>query len=144
MEVNYSCQAMCLGWPRSDNIIIRGEEIKNILEKEFNIPIIVDNDANLFTLAEGILGAGKKYSVVVGVTMGTGVGAGLVIDKKIYHGRKDASEIGHAIINFNGPKCVCGSRGCFEAYASSKSIKWLAPKHGLKGETGESLYDLAS
>jgi len=71
-----------------------------ILKKKFNLPMKMDNDANCFTLAEARLGAGKNCRLVVGLTLGTGVGGGLVIDKKIFHGRGIAGEFGHQFIDF--------------------------------------------
>ncbi len=89
------------------------------LKKELNA--VVDNDVNCFTLAEARLGAGKRKHIVFGLTLGTGVGGALVINNKVY--RSSAGEIGHHIINFNGYKCICGNRGCFEEYCSKRFFK---------------------
>lgn len=137
------CLAIGLGWPSRANVCLFDKEIKKILEKKFKLPVILENDANLFTLYEATIGQGKKYSFVVGVTLGTGIGCGLVIKKKIYCGKGGASELGHMILNFNGPRCKCGSVGCFEEYASSRSIARLAKKYKLAGQDGEKLYKLA-
>jgi glucokinase len=136
-------KGIVLGWPSVVNLVLSGQEIKNILQKKFRVPIILENDANIFALSEAIIGQGKKYSTVVGLTLGTGVGSALVIDKKLYHGRGKASEFGHVSLNFDGPKCVCGNFGCFEEYAGSRALKRLAKKYKLGKQNGESLYELA-
>lgn len=98
--------------------------LAKLLEKEFKIKVIIENDANCFTLAEALLGAGKNKNVVLGITLGSGLGAGLVINKKIYHGSlEEDEEIGHQTIDPNGYKCSCGKKGCLECYASAKFFK---------------------
>jgi glucokinase len=92
----------------------------------------MENDARCFTLAEAMMWAGKGYGIVLGITLGSGIGGGLVMAKiktknpkfKIYKGAfGGAGEIGHMVLDFKGPKCSCGSNGCFEKYASEKFIK---------------------
>jgi len=136
-------KGVALAWPSTVNLSLSGQEMKNILQKKFKVPVILENDANVFTLAEAKLGQGKKYKVVVGLTLGTGVGCGLVIDKKIYHGAGQASEFGHVSLNFSGPKCACGNYGCFEEFAGSRAIERLAKKYKFKNKTGQDLYELA-
>jgi len=75
--------------------------LKKILEHKFKRPVSIDNDANCIALAEAVVGRGKKYSAVMNITLGTGVGAGLVINKKLFRGGHDAIEFGHIIINGN-------------------------------------------
>jgi len=95
--------------------------LKKILEKRFNRPVFVNNDANLGTLAEEKIGAAKGATDVVGVYWGTGIGGGIVVDGKIVHGNSfTAGEIGHLIVEHNGKLCTCGRKGCFESYAA----KW--------------------
>ncbi|HUB83604.1 MAG TPA: ROK family protein [Bryobacteraceae bacterium] len=92
-------------------------------EKAFGIPARVDNDGNAAGLAEAIWGAAIAYRNVFYATLGTGIGAGIVIDRKIYHGRTGAAaEGGHVTIDYNGPRCACGKRGCIEALASGPRI----------------------
>lgn len=105
---------------KSVNIPFKNVPLKKIIEKQFKIKTCVDNDAKCFTLAEAIFGQGRKYENVVGITLGTGIGGGLVINKKIYHGRNNATELGHMTINYNGFYDNCGNIGCLEAHASSK------------------------
>jgi len=95
-----------------------------IIEKEFNIPTSIENDANAAAIGELIFGAGKKYTSFVMVTLGTGVGGGVVFNKKIFRGEYGAAgEIGHISIDVNGPKCNCGSYGCIEAYIGNQYLK---------------------
>ncbi len=114
-------------WSDAD---IRGE-----LESRFNIPVWADNDANLMTLAECRYGAAKGSRYVIALTLGTGIGGGIVIDDQLYRGaRFSGSELGHMSINFEGPPCGCGCVGCIEAYASAPAIvknyrEKLANKH---------------
>lgn len=82
------------------NLPLSNIPIVKILKQKIKLPIKIDNDANCFTLAESIIGAGKKYQTVVGLTLGTGVGGGIVINKKIFHGRGIAGELGHQFIDF--------------------------------------------
>ncbi len=87
------------------------------------IPLYIDNDVNVMVLGELHHGAGIGYENVVGLTLGTGVGGGIVINRKVYHGSwNTAGELGHTIVQPNGPKCGCGNRGCLEAYAGARHI----------------------
>jgi glucokinase len=143
LSKNVECLGISLAWPGKSNMPLTLEEIRKIFSKKYKYSIFSENDANLFTLAEALVGQGKLYKTVVGITLGTGIGAGLVDNKKIFNGRGKASEFGHVSLNFNGPICKCGNRGCFEEYAGSRSLKRLAKKYKLKENTGKELYDLA-
>lgn len=97
--------------------------LKEQLENEFNLSVKIENDANACALAEYKLGRGKGYSSVLYMTMSTGIGGGIVIDGKIYHGANDsAGEVGHQILLPDGPQCGCGKRGCLEALCSGPAI----------------------
>ncbi len=88
-----------------------------------DLPATLDNDANCAVLGEWWQGAARGAEVVVGVTVGTGVGGGLVLDGKIFHGVSDmAGEFGHMTIDLTGRQCACGNYGCLEAYASGPAI----------------------
>lgn len=92
-------------------------------ERIFGIPARVDNDANAAGLAEALWGAGVAHSNVFFAILGTGIGTGIVFDRKIYHGRTgSAAEGGHVTIDYRGPKCGCGKHGCIEAYCSGPNI----------------------
>jgi glucokinase len=98
--------------------------IGKIISGEFKRPVFVDNDANAAAIGELTFGSGKKYKSFIMITLGTGVGGGIVINKKIYHGDFGAAgEIGHISIDYNGPKCNCGSYGCIEAYAGNLYLR---------------------
>lgn len=103
---------------------IHNASFKNELEKYFpNVPVYVENDANAAAYGEVLAGAAREFNDVIMITLGTGVGGGVVIDKKIYSGFNHAgSELGCMVINFNGPLCDCGRKGCFEVYASATAL----------------------
>jgi glucokinase len=87
------------------------------------LPIFADNDVNLVALAEQRLGAGKKSHNMICMTLGTGVGGAVIIDKNLYRGSSfSAGEIGHIPITENGPACNCGGRGCLESFVGNKYI----------------------
>lgn len=101
---------------------------KSVSDK-IGMPVKITNDANAAALGEAKFGAGKKYGDSILVTLGTGVGGGIVIDGKLYEGYKSAgAEIGHMVIERGGDLCTCGRRGCFEAYSSATALirrtKW--------------------
>jgi glucokinase len=95
------------------------------LKKKTRKRIVLQNDATLMTLAEALIGNAKKFNVVVGLTAGTGIGSGITINKKIYSGKNNLTEIGHTVINFNGPQCPCGNYGCLEQYVGIKPLMRL-------------------
>ena len=93
------------------------------VQRSFDLPVRVDNDGNAAALAEAIWGAGVGYRNVFYTTLGTGIGAGIIFDRRIYHGRTGAAaEGGHVSIDYHGPRCGCGKRGCIEALASGPAI----------------------
>ena len=97
--------------------------LKTQLESEFQVPVIIENDANASALAEFRFGGGRGYNAVLYMTMSTGIGGGIVIDGQVYHGANDsAGEVGHQILLPNGPRCGCGKRGCLEALCSGPAI----------------------
>jgi glucokinase len=105
----------------------RGFPLAAEIERAFGVPARVDNDANAAGLAEVLWGAGRGYANVFYATLGTGIGSGIVFDRKIYHGRTgSAAEGGHVTIDYRGPRCGCGKRGCIEALASGPAIARLA------------------
>ncbi|MBK7497594.1 MAG: ROK family protein [Ignavibacteriales bacterium] len=95
-----------------------------IIKEKFGYKVHLENDANGAAIGELIFGAGKKIDSFIMVTLGTGVGGGIVFNKKIFRGEFGAAgEIGHISIDMNGPKCNCGSTGCIEAYAGNSYLK---------------------
>jgi glucokinase len=101
--------------------------LANLIKKKFKIKTILDNDVNCLVLAEAILGAAKEDKFVVGLGLGTGVGGGIVINKKLFYGPHDsAGEFGHMIIQKDGRFCHCGSKGCLEVYTNEKGLRHTA------------------
>lgn len=101
--------------------------LKEQIELHTNIPVQVENDANVAALGERWLGAGKNADNVAFVTLGTGVGGGIIINGQIVHGQGgSAGEIGHMTMNPQGYRCTCGKRGCLETVASATGIVHVA------------------
>ncbi len=97
--------------------------LKSILQDKLGLPVYIDNDANLMALAESRFGAAKGSKYAVCITLGTGVGGGLIINGELYRGfTQSAGEIGHVPICLRGAMCNCGNRGCLEAYVGNKYI----------------------
>jgi glucokinase len=120
------------------------------VQRVFGFSGRVDNDGNAAALAEAIWGAGVGYRNVFYATLGTGIGTGIVFDRRIYHGRTgSAAEGGHVTIDYNGPQCGCGKRGCIEALCSGPAIarrarQWLAESlHVNPGPSASKLLTLS-
>lgn len=94
-----------------------------LIKREFNLPVVVENDANAAALGEAKFGAGIDYNNFLFVIWGTGVGGGIILDNKIYRGPfGGAGEIGHTTIDYNGLLCNCGNRGCIESYIGQRYL----------------------
>jgi len=107
-------------------------ELRQELEKNLGIAVLVENDANVAALAECVLGQGKQLNVssLCMLTLGTGVGTGIVLDSKIWHGMNGmAGEAGHISVVEGGVQCNCGTRGCLEVYASATGLTRLAREY---------------
>ncbi len=103
--------------------------LKTILQKRLHVPVFIDNDVNLITLGEWKFGAGKEYKNFICMTLGTGVGGGLVLNNVLYRGEGFAAgEIGHIPLNEKGPVCNCGGLGCFERYVGNHYLLARAVK----------------
>jgi glucokinase len=97
--------------------------LKQWLSGYFDLPIHADNDANVMALAEHKFGAAKNYEYVLCLTLGTGIGGGIILDDELFHGSNYAgAEFGHMSICYNGRKCHCGGIGCLEMYASAPAM----------------------
>jgi glucokinase len=121
-----------LGW--------RNFPLRDRIAKRLGLPATLDNDANCATVGEWWQGAAKGGRTVVGMTIGTGVGGGVIIDGKLHHGASDvAGEIGHTTIDLNGRHCKCGNYGCLEAYASGPAIATRAREVLVREETASLL-----
>ncbi|MFO7153486.1 MAG: ROK family glucokinase [Caldicoprobacter oshimai] len=107
----------------ANNLKFRNVPMRAEMQKYVDLPVYLDNDANVAALAESVAGAckGAKHSVTI--TLGTGVGTGVVIDGKVYSGFNNAAaEMGHMVIVVDGEQCTCGRKGCWEAYASATAL----------------------
>ncbi len=108
----------------SNTLCLIGKPLKEDLESALKQPIVMDNDANCFAIAEATLGAGRDYGVVFGVIMGTGVGGGIVFNKHVHRGRMYiAGEWGHHKLHPGGNDCYCGQKGCVETYISGPALE---------------------
>lgn len=107
----------------SNNLGFYNLPLAEMLEKKLGKKVYIENDANAATYGEYIAGAGKGAENFVAITLGTGVGGGIIIGGKIYSGSNFAGgELGHTVIQMNGEACTCGRNGCFEAYASATAL----------------------
>ena len=126
--------------------------LKKDLEKALGVPVFVENDGNICALGVHVAELKGKAKNLVGIFVGTGIGGGLIVNGELYSGfNHTAGEIGHMVVDINGPKCGCGNKGCFEALASRTAI-FQQIKAGIKdGEKtiltemlGDDLADLRS
>lgn len=107
----------------ANNLKFDNAPLRDEIQKYINIPVYLDNDANVAALAESVAGAARGVAHSVTITIGTGVGSGIIIDGKVYCGFNDSgAEIGHAVICVDGEPCTCGRDGCWEAYASATAL----------------------
>lgn len=123
-------------WGGGTLTCLNGFKLKKEVEKISGLTTHVQNDAKCFALAEAIFGAAKKYNISVGIIWGTGIGGGIIIDKRIYSGAiGGAGEFGHMVIDpsvISGDRCGCGQYGCLEMLSSGKNI---ARRYYLMGGT---------
>jgi len=136
-------------FPDWNNLPLKAE-----LEKALNIPVFIENDANAAALGEKWRGAGQNIRSMIHLTLGTGVGGGIILDNKIWHGADGmAGEIGHMTLIPDGRQCSCGNTGCLEMYASARGIvqsyqeelekQKLHKAEALKEVTSEKVYQAA-
>lgn len=121
-----------LGW--------RNFPLRDRVAEKLDLPATLDNDANCATVGEWWQGAARGGSNIIGMTIGTGIGGGIIIDGQLFHGVSDvAGEIGHTTIDLNGRHCKCGNYGCLEAYASGPAIAVRAREVLVREETASLL-----
>lgn len=118
-------------------------ELKAELEKRLGWPVFLENDANAAAVGEMWLGAARGCTDVISVTLGTGVGGGVILNGKLWRGSHgSAGEIGHTTVDpFSGLKCKCGNTGCLELFASATAIVRMARELGMKELTAEEVYE---
>ncbi len=129
-------RGVILGAP---NIAYRNVPVRDTVSERLGIPAVVDNDANVAALAESLYGAGRGAGDQIMVTVGTGIGGGIIIGGRIYRGHYGlGAELGHIVIDPDGPVCGCGNRGCWEAVASGTALGRLARRR-VEGGAGADL-----
>ena len=129
-------RGVILGAP---NLAYRNVPVRDTLRDRLGIPAVVDNDANVAALAEAVHGAGRGAGDQIMVTVGTGIGGGIIIGGKIYRGHYGVgAELGHIVVDPDGPVCGCGNRGCWEGVASGNAIGRLA-RQRVEGGAGADL-----
>jgi len=112
--------------------------VRNEIEKRLGAPVILENDANVAAFGEKWLGAGRQVGDMAMLTLGTGVGGGLILHGKIWHGMTGmAGEFGHMTVDPEGQQCGCGNRGCLEQYASATAIVRMAREVIAAGDAPE-------
>src|SRR3954452_21454822 len=118
------------------NLVGFGEEfpLGPELEQQLGTRVFLGNDVSVATEAEFRLGAGKPFNSILGVFWGTGVGGGIILNGEQWVGRGSAGEIGHVVVVKDGDKCMCGRRGCMEAYAGRGAMEAKARHRAKKGE----------
>ena len=124
----------------------RSVPLKSLLQKKLKIPVFIDNDVNLIALGEWKFGAGRGYNNLLCMTLGTGVGSGIILNGDLYRGEGFAAgELGHMPLNEKGPSCNCRGFGCFECYVGNGVLVAKAAKiFKNKNIKLEDVYDLAN
>lgn len=122
------------------NLNLKNFPLAAKLQERIGLPVRVTNDANAAALGEARFGAGKNYKNSILVTLGTGVGGGIIIDGKLFEGNLSAgAEIGHMVIERHGDMCTCGRRGCFERYASASALV-RRTKYAMEEDAGSAMW----
>lgn len=122
------------------NLQWRDVHLKALLQSYLQLPVFVDNEANAGALGEKLFGVGKQVSDLIYVSVGTGIGTGIIVNNELWRGARGvAGEFGHMTIETNGLKCSCGNTGCLEMYASEKAILHYYEKNTGKKLTFEEI-----
>jgi glucokinase len=107
----------------ANNLPFRNVPMRDEIQKYINVPVYLENDANCAAIAEGVAGAAKGAEFAVIITIGTGIGGGVIINHKLYTGFNGAAgELGHVVLHKDGEACSCGRLGCWEAYSSATAL----------------------
>lgn len=121
--------APLIGW--------EGVPVRDSLQQQLGVPVLVDNDVNTLAISERLYGRGRSAESFVTVTIGRGIGLGIVAGGDIYHGAGGgAGEFGHVTVDPNGPRCTCGKLGCLEALAADPALVAQARREGVIGRSG--------
>ncbi len=119
---------------------VNGKNISKSIEDKIRKPVFIDNDANVFGRGELWKGAGREFDSWLGITLGTGVGGCIILDRRVWTGDRGigfAGEIGHMTVYPDGLACACDKKGCLEAYASEGGLLRMAKENGLYREIGD-------
>lgn len=128
----------------SNNLGFKDTPMAAYIRKHIDKPVYIENDANAAAYGEYVAGAAKGAKNAVCITLGTGVGGGIIIDGKIYAGSNFAgAEIGHTVISLDGPQCSCGRRGCFEVYSSATGLIRMT-KEAMAEHPDSKLHDITN
>lgn len=134
-KTNLLVHANCFGW--------HNVPIYDYLRGKLPLDVKIDNDANCAALGEALAGAARGHANALMLTLGTGVGGGIILDGKIYSGADGmGAELGHSKLVFDGEPCTCGQKGCMEAYCSATALKRDAARAGLEGDAKD-VFDAA-
>ena len=113
----------------SANLFFHNWEVVKMMQERLNTKVLIENDANAAALGEYLAGSAKGAKNAIAITLGTGVGGGIVINGKIYSGSNFAgAELGHMVIVKDGKECACGRKGCWETYASTSTRSTAKPR----------------
>ena len=119
---------------------LNGVPIKESLVKAIGLPVFLENDANAVTYGEWMYGAGKGFGSIICLTLGSGVGGGIILNKNLHRGEDGlGGEIGHMCVQPNGRVCRCGKKGCLEAYSSASALSAIYRERNQNGEAGYQL-----
>lgn len=131
LGANIDCNGDIIKWPNRSSW--EGMHFKLLVNKYLNLPVIIDDDVNLAALAEIKYGSAKGFNNVLVISVGTGIGAGIVLDGKPYKGKESwAGEVGHFIVVPDGINCACGRNGCLQSTASGQYLENIAKENGRK------------
>ncbi len=128
----------------SNNLGFNNVPMAEYIQKFINKPVYIENDANAAAYGEFVAGAAKDSVNAVCITLGTGVGGGIIIDGKIYSGSNMAgAELGHTVINCDGPQCTCGRKGCFEVYSSATGLIRMT-KEAMEKDKSSTMWQISA
>lgn len=128
----------------SNNLDFHNVPVRELLGKVLNKPVYIANDANAAAFGEFVAGAAKGTENAVCITLGTGVGGGIIIDGKIFTGSNcGGAEIGHTVVSVDGPDCTCGRKGCFEVFSSATGLVRMT-KEAMDAEKSSLMHKMAA